>query len=300
MVERALAASPLRYRFLCPRCRSALTPWVRELTLAEALSTRGDETWLLPGGFFASRDSTIFGDDPPTSVEGYPWLLPPTAKRWLATHPDFGRSGGCCGLGFRSPESPNLVCMRGHAVGIGYRECHGPQWYALDDNAVRQSEPDPHPLVDVGPKLARARALASRPPPPVEAFAGATTDVAHDAPDGWINALWLEAPALEAAGPEAAPTLVLRAKGLPEGGAVALAAPWPQLVRLLCLDETPWGSPDVPLTWKADGAPAVNVSRHDDLVLLTAARREQGGPIAFVFDADEWAGAWARLGRGDA
>jgi hypothetical protein len=294
MVERAPTAAALRHRFLCPRCRSALTPWLREFTLREALSAR-DETWLLPGGFFANRDAAVFGDDVPTSAEGYPWLLAPLGERWLKAHPDLGRTTGCCGLTYRDEESPNLVCPRGHEVGLGHRECRGPHWYALDGELEQQSERDPKPIADPGPRLERARALVARPAPELAPFAGGAHDIRHDEPEGWIGALWLEAPSIECAGGEAAPSLVLRAKGLPADRALFLRTPWPQIVRLLCLDETPWGSPDVPLVWRDGDAPAVNLSRHDDLILLTTREGEPSGRVAVVFDAAEWAGAWARV-----
>lgn len=303
MVEKA-PASALRHRFLCSRCRSALTPWLRELTLRDALSAR-DETWLLPGGFFAHRDAAVFGDDVPTPAEGFPWLLAPLGERWLKAHPDLGRSTGCCGLSYRDEDSPNLVCPRGHDIGLSYRECHGPHWYALYEDAERQSENDPKPLANPGPKLERARALTARSlaelaasgsRPELAAFGGGGNDVLHEEPNGWLDALWLEAPAIECAGGEEAPSLVIRAKGLPEGRALYLRTPWSQIVRLLCLDETPWGSPDVPLVWKNGDAPTVNISRNDDLVLLTTSAGEPSGQVALVFDANEWASAWTRVG----
>ncbi|HEU4408932.1 MAG TPA: hypothetical protein VFS43_26960 [Polyangiaceae bacterium] len=295
MVDRA-PASPQRHRFLCPRCRSALTPWLRELALREALSAR-DATWLLPGGFFAHRDAALFGDDVPTPAEAYPWLLAPLGERWLKAHPDLGRTTGCCGLSYRDEGRPNLICPRGHEVGLSYRECRGPHWYALSDEAERQSENDPRPLVDPGPKLARARSLAARPLPALAPFAGGAHEVRHDEPEGWLGALWLEAPSVECAGGEGAPSFVVRAKGLPADRALVLRAPWPQIVRLLCLDEPPWGSPDLPLVWNDAAAPTVEISRHDELILLTTSAGEPSGGVALVFDANEWAGAWARAAQ---
>ncbi|HEU4536041.1 MAG TPA: hypothetical protein VFS00_18075, partial [Polyangiaceae bacterium] len=265
--------------------------------LPEALCTRGDENWLVPGGFFLPRDAVAFVDGNP-STERFPWLIAPMGKRWLAPHPDLGRSAGCCGLTFRSDATPNLVCTRGHPVGLAHRECQGPQWYALAADAEQQTERDPRPLGDLAPKLASVRALADGALPPLEPLGEAGgAGVDHESPEGWIDALWLEAPALACGGGPAAPAVSLRAKGLPAGRAVLLPTPWVQLVRLLCLDETPWGSPDAPLTWRADGGPTVNVSRHDELVLLTAGGVGAAGRLALVFDATEWTNAWAGLAK---
>lgn len=297
MVEKASSASLTRHRFLCPRCRSALTPWLRELTLPEALCVQGDETWLLPGGFFALRDAVVFGDGAPTSFDGFPWLIAPLAKRWMPPHPDLSRSTGCCGLRFQSEDKPNLVCMRGHDVGISYRECRGPHWYAIGEFTEQQTERDPHPLVDLEAKRARVRTLVDRPLPGFTAFAERTSNVDHETPDGWLDALWLEAPVLTYGGGQANPTLVLQAKGLPADRAVIMPTPWVQLLRLLCLDETPWGAPEAPLTWKSSGGPVINVSRHEDFVLLTVAEIGASGRLAHVFDAAEWTSAWARLAQ---
>ncbi len=297
MHEKAGGGAGLRHRFLCHRCGSALTPWLRQLALREALAPQADETWLLPGGFFAHRDDAALGDEVSDAPDNFPWLLAPLGKRWLPTHPDLSRATGCCGLTFASATKPNLVCVRGHDVGLGRRECRGQQWYALNEDVTHQSERDPAPPGDVAPKLARARALVARPLPPLEAFGGDARAADHEAPEGWLDALWLEAPSLDCGGGEAAPSLVLRAKGLPAGQAVVLPMPWAQLVRLLCLDEAPWGSTDVPLVWKGGEGPAVSVSRHDDLVLVSAAGAEPGARLSLVFDAAEWSKAWARLAQ---
>jgi hypothetical protein len=290
-----IARAPPRHRFLCPRCRSALTPWLRELTLGEAICQRANATSLLPGGFFAHRDAPLFGDDFFPPYESFPWLLAPLGEKWLAKHPDPARTVGCCGLAHHGEDKPNLRCPRGHDVGIGYRDCSGPHWYALHQEVERQSEPDPTPLADPAPKLDRARALVDHAPPPLAHFLGAGTDVFHDEPNQWLDALWLEAPSLECSGGQEAPSLVLRGKGLPDGQALFLPTPWPVLVRLLCLDEALWGSTDLPLTWQGHEPRTINVSRYGDFVLLTVDRRDPTGRDSVVFDAAEWAGAWARL-----
>jgi hypothetical protein len=284
---------PLRHRFLCPRCHSALTPWLRELTWREALCVEGDDTSLVPAGHFVHRDAAGVDWTP----EAFPWLLAPLGAKWLVAHPDPARTVGCCGLAFLN-GAPNLLCPRGHEVGAGYRDCLGPHWYALSEEVERQSERDPSPPPDPAPALERARALAAAPPPSgLEHFADRRPAVRPDATETWLDALWLEAPSLALTGGEASPALVARATGLPPGRALLWPAPWPLLARLLCLDVPPFGDAEAPLGWRGGDGPTVNVVRGDALVLLTSHRRHADEAGAFVFDAAEWSDAWARLKR---
>jgi hypothetical protein len=154
-----------RSRFCCPRCNAALTPWSRALALADAVCLQGDQTWLVPAGWFVRRDSVLlrgssyFAAGPPT----FSWLFAPLTSWWLRTHPDPMRSIGCCGLASYGPDAPNLVCACGHEVGLGYRDCIGPHWYALHESVVREDAADDAPPPAIAERLARARELVEAP-----------------------------------------------------------------------------------------------------------------------------------------
>lgn len=282
-------------RFHCPRCDAALTPWLRELTLADALCTQESGTWLMPAGFFARRGTALLDAWPTAPFAAFPWLLAPQDERWIKPHPDMNRTIGCCGLSFRGEEFPNLVCPCGHEVGVGYRDCCGPHWYRLHESVVTRDSEDARPLRDLDARLARARQVVTSARPEREVFTSSATDAYAGDPSTWSGAPWLDDPSLTCTGGEPETTLVIEADGMPDGKAAFLPVPWPVIVRFVALEESPWGSPDVPLVWKRADGPEVHIARADDVVLCTAWTRRAEDNVAMVFDAAEWSAAWDRL-----
>jgi hypothetical protein len=280
-------------RFLCPRCGATLTPWLRALSLAEAQASFESRTWLVPGGWFLHCDELRAGawDG---GLRAYPWLIAPLPPRWLRPHPDPLRSGGCCGMGF-DEERPNLVCACGHEVGIGYRDCCNPQWYALREQVGQAELDDPAPPQGVAHGLARARAIVDGTPvAAAPCTVGRGVDL--DDPSSWSAAPRLHELRLSCSGGEADPVLAIESPELPAGAALVVPVPWVVLVRMIALGERPWGAPEVPLPWQSmrAAAPIVHLSGRRKVVLMTV-----WGPgaqaSAVRFTAAAWAGAWARL-----
>lgn len=284
-------------RFCCPACGAALTPWLRELTLGEALAIRESRTWLLPGGTFAHRYGPLLRDSqagPP--MADYPWLLPPLGERWLRAHPDRGRWQGCCGMSYCVGQ-PNLVCPCGQEVGFGYRDCCNPHWYALHEAVVVEVADEPEPQPPWRERLARARARVDASLPEMTRWVPRGSGVYHGDASTWDEALRLVDVRLACGGGAAEPALMLASAQLPAGSALVLPIPWSQLARLLVLDEQPWGSPDVPLTWQRMGesVPHVQVSQRGRTVLVTSWRGTESGAVRI--DTGRWIRAWARLRR---
>lgn len=281
----------IRSRFCCPSCGAALTPWLRELELAEAVNLSEDETWAVPGGWFVRRDAPLLaGTYLAEGATEYPWLLAPLSARWLRVHGELMRRVGCCGLSFGG--LPNLLCACGAEVAGGYGDCIGAHWYALLASVVREQAADGERPIDVATRLARARELAGAP----IAAEGCTLPRAViylDDPGSWGPALRLSDVRLGCGGGVGEPALVIESAQLPGGDALVLPIPWCQLVRLLVLDETPWADPQVPLTWKRGEGPQVQVARSEGRVLLTVWRRHESAAV--TLDANRWTDAWADL-----
>lgn len=289
-------------RFCCPACGAALTPWLRELTLSDAVEIDASDTWLLPGGTFTR-------DDGPLQLRGphlpkHPWLLAPIDEPWLRPHPDHMRTLGCCGMSFR-PDLPNLTCPCGQEVGFGYRDCCNPHWYALHESVRREQTADPEPPPPVDEHLAKLRALVDGPLPPLAAWPPNNVHTFPGDLETWKQAPRLRDMGLWCGGGIEAPTLLLRSMQLPPATAFHIPIRWPQLVRSLVLGEQPWGTPRVPLTWQAHRTPAVasaprttatvQVSRADAAVLLTV--RQDRDTWAVRISASRWRAAWTHLRR---
>ncbi|MCY0995212.1 hypothetical protein OV203_49255 [Nannocystis sp. ILAH1] len=288
--------TPMRSRFRCPRCGEVLTPWSRELELAEALNPFESQTWLLPAQWFVRwdhpglRDSYLGGH--PAS---YPWLFAPLTRWWVQVHPDSRRTAGCCGLAYGGSGPPNLVCACGLEIGVGHRDCSGPHWYALHESVVHEQEVDATPLQATAGRLARLRYRVGRPVarPGHDPGGG---NVWHHERATWNEALRLRELTIDCGGGIEDPALVIESPQLPPGAQLVVPLPWCQLVRLAALGEQPWGEAESPLTWMSGlrEGPHVCVSRYRRRVLLTA-----WGPDptswAVTIEVRAWADAWAWL-----
>ncbi len=292
-------------RFHCIGCGLAVTPWLRELKLADAQARYESRTSLVPGGWFVHDDALQAGMW--RAPARHPWLIAPLPGRWLRPHPDAGRSSGCCGMNF-VPELPNLVCACGREVGFGYRDCCGPQWYALGEQLALGVIDDPAPPRGVAWGLARAQEIVDAAPVAGAPEAiGGHVDHRVSAPrkiGGWVDhedpSTWSAAPRLgelrlSCSGGAEAPVLTIEAPEL-DGAALVVAVPWVVLMRFFALAERPWGDPAVPLSWQASvaDAPIVHLSGHRKVVLMTIWGPGQQSS-AVRFKAAAWAGAWARL-----
>lgn len=283
----------VKSRFCCPRCHAALTPWLRALELAEAACLRASQTWLVPAGWFLRRDSELLrGADLRADLPTFPWLFAPLTRWWLHVHPM--RAGGCCGMAFTGPDAPNLLCACGHEVGIGYRDCIGPHWYALHESVVREDAVDEAPPVAIAEGLARARELVTAP----------ITTAAHDPKGGsvigldtadWQEALHMSDIQLECGGGIDDPALVIASPQLPEGARLIVPIPWCQLLRPLVLGEQPWGELALPLTWKRERLEEerVRLLRRKRRILLTVWGKQK--KWAVTMSPKAWKSAWARL-----
>lgn len=281
-------------RFLCPRCDAALTPWLRPLPTADALCMTSSWTWLLPAEHYLHREDPRLGA-PWNSFTDYPWLIPPQPERTIKHHPDGQRTIGCCGLSYRGPEHPNLVCACGEEIGIGYCDCCGPHWYALRASVRREESEEEDPTAELAAGLAHLRRICSGAATPMVAARDPNNVVLHDDVESWPGARRLIEIGLACSGDEADPELLLTSPQLPDGLPLVLPIPWCQLVRLIVLQVTPWGEPELPMTWQGDrkGAPQVQVSWRDGLVLLTLWPGQT--VTAVTFPAAAWTAAWARL-----
>jgi hypothetical protein len=265
---------------------------LRSLELAEALCPQADQNWLVPAGWFVRRDSPllhgVYLSPPPT----FPWLVAPLTSWWLDVHPDPMRTSGCCGLSFRPPDTPNLLCGCGHEVGIGYKDCIGPHWYALHESVVREDTVDDAPPLPISDRLGRMRERVEAP----------ITWTAHN-PGGrgaWFRDVttWHEARHLgdirvEVGGGIDAPMLVMTSPQLPEGSGLIVPIPWWQLVRHLVLAEQPWGEIALPLLWKT-AQHQVHLTRRKRRLLLTL--WEKGDAAwAVTISPKAWRAAWVRL-----
>ncbi|WAS99102.1 hypothetical protein [Nannocystis punicea] len=284
----------MRSRFCCPRCGEALTPWVRELELAEAVNLQESNTWVLPSGWFVRRDSELLAGSAFTyGPANHPWVFAPMTNWWLRVHSDPLRTVGCCGLACFGPERPNLVCACGEEVGLGYCDCIGPYWYALHESVVHEQEVDAAPPQAIAERLTRLRERVARPIVRAGYAPGGRQPLHHD-PSSWREALRLGEVRVDCGGGIEDPALVIASQQLPAGAQLVVPLPWCQLVRLVVLEEQPWAETESPLTWQHGNGPAVCVSRHSRQVLLTT-----WGPgdasWAVTIEARAWAEAWARF-----
>lgn len=281
-------------RFMCPRCDEALTPWLRPLPTAEALCMSSSWTWLLPAEHYLHREDPRLGA-PWNSFSEYPWLLPPQPERQIKHHPDSQRTIGCCGLSYRGPEQPNLVCACGEVIGLGYCDCCGPHWYALHASVRREEVEEEDSTAELAAGLAHLRRICGGPATAVVAARDPNNGVLHDDPGTWPVARRLTDIGLACSGGEADPELLLTSPQLPDGLPLVLPIPRGQLVRLIVLQSVPWGEPDLPMTWQGDrkGAPQIQVSRRDERILVTLWPGQT--VTAVTVPAAAWTAAWARL-----
>ncbi|MCY1066356.1 hypothetical protein OV090_16370 [Nannocystis sp. RBIL2] len=286
-------------RFRCPRCDVPLTPRLRALELMEALCLQGDQTWLLPAGWFVRRDDPRLASPYlATALADYPWLLAPLPSRWIRVHPDPARTTGCCGLNWWGPDKPNLVCRCGHEIGFGHGDCIGPHWYSLHASTVREEAIAETAPPDYAGRLARARELVAAPITSPPHDPGGRPAMADDVPS-WDRALHLAELELTCGGGIEDPSLMIASPQLPAEARLVVPIPWCQLVRQLVLAEKPWAENELPLGWKSprQDAPQVELSRHRQRVLMTV-----WGPgrseWAVTMRPSTWADAWARL-RGE-
>lgn len=280
-------------RFRCPRCDAAVTPWLRPLPTADALCPQSSHTWLLPAEHYLRHDDPHLHPHRSPKLADYPWCLPPLPGRWLEHHPDQQRTIGCCGLSYRGPDLPNLVCPCGEPIGLGYCDCCGPHWYALHRSVRHEQTDDDDPPPDLTAGLAHMQRLCAGPPSPLPAARDRLRTLCHDDTDDWRAALPLTTLDLTCSGGDADPELRLTSPQLP--GPLVLPIPRGQLLRLLVLQSVPWGDPDLPMTWQGDRhpAPQVQVSRHADRILLTLWPGQS--TAAITMPAAAWSAAWTRL-----
>ncbi|PCC75464.1 hypothetical protein SAMN02745121_00003 [Nannocystis exedens] len=286
----------MRSRFRCPRCGEALTPWSRELELAEALNPFESQTWLLPSQWFVRRDhprlrDSYLGGHPAS----YPWLFAPLTRWWLRVHPDPRRTAGCCGLACCGADLPNLVCACGLEIGLGYRDCAGPHWFALHETVVHEQAVDPTPPRSIAGRLARLRQRVGR-PIARPGYDPGGRNAWHRERTTWNEALRLRAVTIDCGGGSEDPALVIESPQLPAGAQLVVPLPWCQLVRLVVLGEQPWAESESPLTWMSGAreGPRVCVSRYRRRVLLTAWGPGQAS-WAVTIEVRAWAEAWAGL-----
>lgn len=282
----------MRSRFRCPRCGAALTSWLRELELADALNLHMSHTWSLPSRWFVRRDSPLLRGSLLTEPASYPWLLAPSMK-WLRIHADGARTIGCCGLAHYGPELPNLVCACGHEIGLGYRDCIGPYWFSLHASVVREEAVDAAPLQRLAERLTGLRARVAGPVARTGYDPGGRGAWHHDTTT-WDDATRLNEVALDCGGGVDDPAITITSPQLPAGAQLVVPLPWCQLVRLVVLCEKPWAETSSPLRWQNGEQPRVSVSRHRRRVLLTAWGKGDAS-WAVTFEVRAWAGAWARL-----
>lgn len=284
-----------RTRFCCPRCRAPLTPWLRALELADAVCLQAAKTWLVPAGWFVRRDSELLRTAQLAYVPNFPWMFAPLTNWWLNVHPDPMRTNGCCGLSFFGPDSPNLLCACGHEVGIGYRDCLGPHWYALHESVGQEDTPEDLPPIAITERLARVRERVENPLMATAHHPGGT-NASISYPDTWHEALHLADMQLEYGGGIHTPALVMTSPQLPTETSLIVPIPWCQIVRALVLDERPWGELALPLTWTTDGLEEhqVHLIRRKRRLLLTLWVKGQA-KWAVTISPKAWLAAWARL-----
>lgn len=282
-------------RFHCPQCDTVLTPWLRPLAIAEALCPQSSWTTLVPAEHFVHRDDPVLRGQAWPHLVDYPWRLAPLSERWMMHHPDIQRTIGCCGLSYRGPEHPNLVCACGEAVGLGYCDCCGPHWYALHASVRREEAEDEEMPLDLAAGLAHLRRICGGPAATIAATRDNNNVVLHDEPGRWSAALRLTTLGLACGGGEADPELLLTSPQLPDGIPLVLPIPRGQLVRLIVLQSVPWGEPELPMTWQGDrsGAPQVQVSRRDERVLVTLWPGQTVNAV--TVPAAAWTAAWVQL-----
>jgi len=285
------------HRFDCPECGATLAAALRSVDVPAVVAVYESQTWLVGSSGFLPRDSPLWpaGLANATGLHG---LVAPRDRAQIALHDDPARTIGCCGLSYGSLTDANLVCARCRAeVGVGYEDCCGPHWAAFFDRVVHTVEerldPWPSDHVERAEVLRMVLDAAPAASPIPHLPSAADPRVYYFSPETWHHATRAEWCSLGLEGTVDHPVLVLRTPTLPDG--LRVPTPLVVLMRLLVLEEVPYGTAECALPWRAQGDEDfdVNVAHDTGRVIFDLAAR--GTHLSFCLDEAVWSQAWASL-----